>query len=127
MCKPILMMLFAGVSSIAAAEWIAVGSSEPSTLYSDPASIRKTGYMVKMSDLLDFKTAQVTQGYRYMSSLTTSEYDCKADRARILYFSWHSEQMGGGQIVHMDSDPSEWEAVLPRSGVEKLWKFACGK
>jgi len=127
MRKAILMMLLAAASSSAAAEWVAVGSSEPSTLYADLTTIRKAGDTVKMSDLLDFKTAQVTEGHRYLSSLTTSEYDCKGNRARILYFSWHSGNMGGGQIVNMDLDTSEWEPVRPRSGVETLWKFACKK
>ena len=127
MRKAVVMMLLAGVSGSAAAGWIAVGSSEPSTLYADLTTIRKAGDVVKMSDLLNFKTAQVTQWYRYLSSLTTSEYDCKNERARMLYFSWHSEQMGGGQIVHMDLDPGEWEPIPPRSGVETLWKIACGK
>jgi len=99
MRKAILMMLLAGVSSSAAAEWIAVGSGEPSTLYADPSTIRKAGDRVQMLDLLDFKTAQVTEGYRYMSSKTLSEYDCKEERTRILYFTLHSENMGRGEAV----------------------------
>lgn len=127
MHKAILTLLLAVVSSSAAAAWTAVGSSDPSTLYADPATISKAGDMVKMWDLLDFKTAQVMEGFRYMSSKTLSEYDCREERARMLYFSWHSEHMGGGQIVNTDFDPAKWEPVLPRSGVEKLWKLACGK
>jgi len=122
-----ILLLLAFASNSAAADWVAVGRSKPSILYADLTTIRKAGDMVKMSDLLDFKTTQVTQGYRYMSSLTTSEYDCKETRSRILYFSWHSEQMGEGQIVHMDLDPGGWGPVPPRSGVERLWKLACGK
>jgi hypothetical protein len=80
-----------------------------------------------MLDLLDFKAAQETDAYRYLSSKTLSEYDCKKEQARILNFSWHSEHMGGGQVVHLDSDANEWASIPPHSGVEKLWKIACGK
>jgi hypothetical protein len=48
MRKPILMMLLAVVSSSAAAEWVELGSNEISTAYSDPATIRRNGDMVKM-------------------------------------------------------------------------------
>jgi hypothetical protein len=122
----ILLTLLAATSSVAFAEWVAVGTSEPSTLYADPASVQKSGDLVKMLDLLDFKTAQVTDKYRYLSSKTLSEYDCKGGQSRILYFSWHSAHMGGGNIVHIDSDSNEWVPISPRSGVEKLWKIACG-
>jgi hypothetical protein len=123
----LLFTLIAVANNVAWAEWVAVGTSEPSTLYADPASIQKAGDLVKMLDLLDFKSAQVTGNYRYQSSKTLSEYDCKGEQSRILYFSWHSARMGRGNIVHIDSDSNEWLPIAPRSGVEKLWKIACEK
>ena len=123
----ILFALLAAASNGAVAEWVAVGVSESSTLHAEPASIQKSGDLVKMLDLLDFKAPQVAGTYRYQSSKTLSEYDCKGGQSRILYFSWHSAPMGGGNIVHIDSDSNEWVPVSPRSGVEKLWKIACDK
>lgn len=120
-----LFILVAAASNVALAEWVAVGTSQASTLYADPASIQKSGDLVKMLDLLDFKSEQVSGSYRYQSSKTLSEYDCKGEQSRILYFSWHSGPMGRGNIVHIDSDSNEWLPVSPRSGVEKLWKMAC--
>jgi hypothetical protein len=123
----LFMMVLSVASNGAAAAWIAIGVSEPSTLYADTATIQKNGDVVNMLDLLDFKTAQVSGDYRYQSSKTLSEYDCKEQKSRIRHFSWHSGHMGLGRIVHMELDSNEWLPVPPRSGVEKLWNIACGK
>jgi hypothetical protein len=127
MRKFIGVLLLAAASNVALAEWVAVGTSEPSTLYADPASIQKSGGIVQMLDLLDFKAAQVSDVHRYQSAKTLSEYDCREKQSRIRYFSWHSEPMGGGRLVHMELDSNEWTQIPPNTGVEKLWNIACGK
>jgi hypothetical protein len=48
MRKLILILLLAVLSSSAMAEWIKVGANDNSTIYADPATIRKEGNMVKM-------------------------------------------------------------------------------
>jgi hypothetical protein len=97
MRRAILTMLLAIVSSSATAEWVAVSRDETSAMYADPATIRRTGDMVEMSTLLDFKAAQARPyGTPYMSQKTQHEYDCKGHRARIIHFLRYSETMGGG-------------------------------
>jgi hypothetical protein len=119
------------VSSSAEAGWVEIAaSSEKSlTLYSDPATIRKNGNIVKMWDLTDFKTAQEEPNYgRYLSSKVHGEYDCKKERWRILYFSLHSGNMGGGAVIRSDSKPDIWSPVAPASSIStSLWKIACRK
>ena len=128
MRKAILIMLLAGVSSNAAAEWVEVGSSEKTTVYVDPATIRRAGNLVKMWNLIDLKTATLTAGSKpYTSQMTQAEFDCKEEQWRRLYFSWHSGNMTRGEIVYSDSNPGTWEPVPPGSATEVLWKFACGK
>jgi hypothetical protein len=128
MCKAILMMLLAIVSSHAAAEWVEVGRSESATTYADPASIRKADNMVTMWMLSDFKAVQARPyGTPYMSQKTQQEYDCKEERARIVYFLRYSENMGGGEVVYTESDPDAWKPVPPDGTNEVLWKFACGR
>ena len=120
------------VSSGAAAGWIAVSVNETVgvTAYAGPATIRRAGDMVKMWDLLDLKTAQQGSGNlrnSYLSSKTQHEYDCKEKRVRQLYFSWHSGNMGNGELVFSNSEPVPWNPVSPGSILEYLWKIACGK
>ena len=129
MRKAILMMLLAVVSSSAAAGWVVVGVHDTSTLYADPASIRGPGNRVKMWALLDFKTTQqdsTNPRNGYLSEIAQFEYNCKEQRARKLYYSWHSRHMGRGKVVSSDSDPSKWEPALPGSRSEILREFACG-
>ena len=55
MRKAILVMLLAVVSSSASAAWVKVSISEAGTGYVDPATIRKTGDKVTMSEMTDYK------------------------------------------------------------------------
>ncbi|MBI3527215.1 MAG: hypothetical protein HY067_04530 [Betaproteobacteria bacterium] len=128
MRRTILMMLLLVVSGGAAAEWVQVGGNESSTSYADPATIRKTGDMVKMWNLLDFKTAQARPyGTPYLSQKTQQEYDCKEGRARIIDLLRYSENMGTGEITSSESDSGKWEPVPPGTVSEALWELACDK
>lgn len=129
MRKAVLVMLLALVSSSAAAAWVEVGGSEGFTAYVDPSSIRRAGNRVKMWYLHDFKTAQVSQstGERYRSAKVESEHDCRDERWRILYFTWHSGNLGEGIVVFINPNPQGWVPVSPGSAAETQWKFACGK
>lgn len=128
MRNAILTMLLAVVSSSAAAEWVLAGRNATTNLYTDPTTVRKASNLVKMWELIDLNTAQVsTEGKRYMSSKSQSEYDCKDERTRILYFTLHSENMGRGETVFTDPNPRYWIPFAPGSGSAGLWKIACGK
>jgi hypothetical protein len=123
-----LAMLLAIASSSAVAEWVEVSRDETSSLYADRTTIRRTGDVVKMSTLVDFKAAQARPyGTPYMSEKTEHEYDCKERRVRIIHFLRYSENMGTGEVVPTDSDPEEWKPVATGSVVEKLWEIACRK
>lgn len=124
-----LMMLLAVVSSNVMAEWVEIGSSDASTIYADPATIRKTGNMVKMWNLSDFKTTQVFTGNPnpYLSLNAQDEYDCKKKQLRGLALIAYSENMGGGKKVASAHDPQKWNLFPPGTMGEVLWKFACGK
>ena len=126
--KTILMMLLALASGGAEAEWVVVGSNEKYTAYADPDTIRRSTDNVKMWDLLDFKTVgKLSSGGEFMSMKTQVEYDCKEERWRTHYLSWHSKNMGAGEIVNYIADLGKWQPVPPGSVTESIAKFACGK
>jgi hypothetical protein len=125
-----LALLLAVMSSSAAAAWVEVFREQTITVYADPATIRTADNRVKMWALLDFKTTQqdsTNPRNGYLSEIAQFEYNCKEQRARRLYYSWHSRHMGRGKVVSSDSDPSKWEPVLPGSENEILREFACGR
>ena len=127
MHKVILMMLLAGVSSSAMAEWVSVGSNENTMIYVDQATVKRTGNMATMWHLTDFNSAQKDMGEKYLSTKDQNEYDCKEMRWRRRAASQHSKNMGGGKVVYSDTYTTRWKPVPPDSGVEILWKFACIK
>jgi len=127
MRKAILMMLLAVASHSAMADWINVGSNENTTLYVNPADIKRAGNMATMWTMTDYKTAQKDMGEKYLSAKDQNEYDCKEIKTRRRASSQHSENMGKGKVVYSDSYTTRWKPVPPDSGIEILWKFACIK
>jgi hypothetical protein len=126
MRKTILLLLLVG-SSKTMAEWIDVGGNDYSTIFADPATIRKVDNSVKMLSLYDTDIAQVVGGISFMSSKSLDEYDCKEKQSRTLAFYWYSGNMGEGNILYSNTDANKWNTVMPKSISEALWKIACGK
>ncbi len=131
MKKLLLTLILAVVSSSAMAEWVGVGRSveaEGVTLYANPTTIRKSGNMVKMWRLIDYKTAKDAAGKQYMSTKRQDEYDCKEERLRIISLVAYSKNMGKGKVVGTaDNKLYDWFPVTPDSLEEIIWEYACGK
>ncbi len=135
MRKVILMLLLAVVSSSAMADWVRIGSIDAANLiiYANPDTIRRTGNIVSMWNLLDFTAIQRSAGstnfpeITYLSVKAQHEYDCKTAQQRILYFYWYSENMGKGDVVFSDDTVEEWSPVYPNSTKDILLKYACWK
>ena len=129
MNKLLLTLMLALVSTSAMAEWTwAVEDAGVGiTVYVDRTSISKTGNIVKILSLTDFKTVQGKAKSRFSSQKEQDEYDCKDGKIRILTSSKYSKNMGAGEVVFSDSVPSKWMPVAPGSANEVLWEIACGK
>ena len=120
----------ASAASAASAEWTAVGGTGELIQYVDRATIRKSGNLVKMWDLADYKTVRTSPstGVSYFSDKGQREYDCKEEKVRQLAFTWFDGQMGSGKVVYNTSETSmKWSPIQPGSIGEALWKVACGK
>ena len=126
MHKAILMMLLAAVSSSAKAEWVEIGTTNKSTVYADPTTIRKLGNKVKMWALWDYSTAQEGDSKPYMSVRIQNEYNCKEETDRQIYATTFSGNMAGGHTINRQGG-KEWVPIAPRTHGEALWQFACGK
>ena len=127
MRKIILMMLLVAVSSSAMAEWVIIRKTKPFSVYVDPATTSSYGNRFITWYLLDYKIAKVINGKPSMSEKGHGEFDCKKKQARSLYYSWHSGNMGTGEVVLSDSDPDKLMPLVPGSITKELWKIACGK
>ena len=127
MKKLLMGLLMLLVSGAASAAWTVEGESEELTLYVDRSTIRRSGNLVKMWNLFDYKTVNVFSGQSTLSSRFQSEYDCKEERARSLAFTTFSGQMLSGAVNSSIDYTEKWMAVAPGSVGVTLWKIACGK
>ncbi len=111
------------------AEWTQMGESKDYTGYVDISTIQREGSLVKMWDLMDYKTPRRGLGFLFLSQQGQSEYDCKLKTMRVMSFAWFSGNLGNGVILHKSTAnlaTQKWISVLPQSTSEALWNVACG-
>ena len=123
-------LVLAALGGSAAAAWVRVGVADDGmVVYADPAGISRAGGIVKMWTLLDYKTAEKDDsGKLYLSAKLLHDYDCKDERGRTRYFSFHSGRMGTGNLVYSEVRPDGgWRPARRLIIGEALWEIACGK
>ena len=123
----ILMLMLSLVSSNAMAEWIEVGRYGDMTLYVDYSTIRKHGNLVKMWSLIDRSKFDTVDNKQYKSVKQQWEFNCVEEQNRMLYASYHTGNMGKGEVFDVISEPSEMMPIPPNSGNEIQWNIACSK
>jgi hypothetical protein len=114
-------------SGPAYAEWLELSGDHRVTVYTDATTIRRTGDLVRMWELVNFQTLQASRN-PYFSLKAVREYDCTLEQSRIIGLYSYSGQMGTSEMVgsHLE-DEVKWEPVMPGSLGQDLWKIACGK
>ena len=124
---PALMVVM--LSSNAVAEWVRVGENGRSIAYVNTA-IRRSGDISTYWVLFDYKAVQESarSGRRYLSEKAQHETECRSERDRAVFFTWHSEQMGNGVVVYTGNKPTNWEPTSsPGSFGNTFWKVVCGR
>lgn len=127
MKKLLLTLVLCVLNNSAMAQWSAIATGK--IYYTNPNTIRKSENKVKMWSLIDYNLVQeISANTKFLSQKSQQEYDCKEEQRRTLYFSWHSENMGKGDVIYSDNKPdNKWSPIPPESTDEILWKFACRK
>jgi hypothetical protein len=114
-------------SGPAYAEWVKLSGDGRVTSYTDAKTIRRSGNLVRMWDLLNFETLQGSRD-PYFSIKAVREYDCTLEQSRIIGRYAYSGQMGAGEMVDSQLEEEvKWEPVMPGSWGQDLWEIACGK
>ena len=114
------------------AEWIAVEKNNESTgimtVYVDPNTILRKGNLVKMWQLIDYKTMQGGRSpSRFSSTKIHKEFDCADERLRLLALTNFWGNMGTGEPSGAYVEGGNWVAVEPDSMNQALWEVACNK
>ena len=113
------------ISSVMA-NWVRISSSEASVYYIDSAIPPKVGANVVVWILRDHTTPQVGAGGPFASSKDQLEIHCDARQVRRMYGSEHPEPMGKGKMVYSEHGPMSWNAVAPKSIMQRVVDAACG-
>ena len=126
-----VLLLSSGYDSAFGA-WVSVPNGDASTFYADPATIQKSGNVVKMVILLDYKSAQLRdtldeRNRSYKSIRSISEFNCKETSWRRQSFTQHAGEMGRGETVNSNQDVGKWESAPIASAAGAMWKIACAK
>ena len=130
MKRLLLITLLVLSSGPAYAEWVKVGGKveEGLTIYLELDTISRSGDVVKMWELWDFKTTRTDPKPPHMSVKSQREIDCTKKRGRVLAMTAFSGNMGGGKVVYSGSDFEDQEIqVEPGSVAENVWKLVCSK
>jgi Surface-adhesin protein E len=112
------------------AEWVEVGGKveEGLTVYVELDTLSRSGDVVKIWELSDFKTTRTEPKPPHMSVKSQREFDCIKKRSRLLTITAFSGNMGSGKVVYSYSEFKEpGISVEPGSVAESVWQVVCGK
>lgn len=126
------LLVFLFLSSVSAhAEWRPIRYAEGAggfTIYVDPTTVGRTGDLVKVLVLYDFKFVQALKGKSYLSATWQQQFNCAEHRSRHLAYTYYSNSMGHGTVVLTGEDEgNKWSLVAPRSAAAMLWSIVCDK
>jgi hypothetical protein len=122
-----LAALLCGIGLEAHADWTVVGSpNEIYAAYADKDSLRRSGSVVTMHGLYDFRRQDFTpEGHGLYSTAVLREYDCGGRRVRLLSAIDFAGPMGQGAPVSTSQRAGRWEDVVEGGIDEAYWKVAC--
>lgn len=128
MRKTILILLLAGLSGNAMAEWYRVSEQPTQFVYIDMTTARRSVDKIKVWQLGDLKTPHVLNDGSKLSSLKLQmEYDCENETVRTIYSVSYSKGMGEGNILSTENEPEKPTPVVPGSISDVLLKVLCTK
>jgi hypothetical protein len=130
--KVFIGLMIAVISTASMAEWVGIGTStgkSSADLYVDLSTVRRSGEVVKMWTLWDYKSpVKNLDGSVAVSIKTLYEFHCRNEALRTLYVAQYDEHMGnGGSVRSFNSPNSEWEPAIPQSIAATFLAIGCAK
>lgn len=120
-----LCLLFATLPA-AAQGWVRYAQTEEANMYFDSLRTRKMGDTAFVWDLHDRQsTTTDSNGKQFRSVLYAVEYQCRANKRRVLGIARHAQNMGVGAAVSEEAIVGEWSEVSAGSLGGELFKHIC--
>ena len=137
------MVLMLATGTVAAAKWVKWDTSRDemdrvhAIKYFDADSVRRTGDIVRISFLIDFRKPQTggnSRGPKSKSWVWEKEYDCRKRLHRYVRVAHHDGQMARGAARFDKAADSEFPKMSKWSTVESYddsdlppFKLACSR
>ena len=115
----IVCFLLTLIGSPAWAGWVKVGEI---AFYVDVDTIQVNGDIRRVWELQDLKAGDSTAA---LSRRIWVEYDCKAERRRLLSLTAHSGPMANGSVLVTLNRASEWDFIASGATASAPLKFVC--
>ena len=121
-----IALLLAILSGAALADWQQVSDDSEAVAYYDPATLVRSGDLVTVSELKDFKRVATTvTDALFRSTMTQRAYDCAAARTRIVTLQPFEGQMGAGRALDIMNVDGEWRDVVAGTARADAFARAC--
>ena len=124
-------LVFSTCHAFAQTRWIKIDSNETSTAYVDSEVIPviDTPFLkiIKVWELIDYKTPQSGGNFSYSSELLQSKYNCKEQTVADIYHAFKPQRMGKGDSILPENNPTTFMPIEPDSWLKKVWSYACNK
>ena len=128
MKRLLITLLLAVLSTSAMAEWLNLTPSGDRAHYINMATIRKQGNIVKIWEMLDYKSPQKgPDGAPFLSIKTLVAYDCVNVTIAFPDFTYFSGNMGGGKRISNSQYSGGWRDIDPDSMMIVVWRQLCNK
>jgi hypothetical protein len=128
MKKHVLALCCATMSCAAMASWVRVAEDPEAIAYYDPASVEHTAHVATLWELRDFRRAATSASDRvFRSAKSQTQYDCAAERGRVIVQQPFEGQMGEGRALDAPRIDGDWEAIDPGSARAAVLAQVCGK
>ena len=126
MKKFLAICLLLSAFPVCAQGWVRYAQNDDSMMYFDSLRTRKMGDTSFVWDLHNFSApAKDQNGKAFQSVLYAIEYNCRAQKRRVLSLLRLSDQMGKGDTVSEETVVSEWSDATPSSLAGELFKHIC--
>ncbi len=104
-----------------------IAENENMTVYIDLDSINKSGDIVKLKDIIDFKQPHISSnGDEYNSHLIEQTINCKTREQTLDFVTVYTGKMLQGRILEKGIAPNS-KRVIPESSLSyQTFKFVCG-
>lgn len=133
--KKLLPTLFFTLASMtlayvshAATEWTEFSSSSTEgkvKVYYSLASAHNHEHLLRVWQTQDYAAAQSIDNASYLSVKSLLEVNCDSKLLRTMAASYYTQNMGRGEAVSKNTNPSEWAPVASDMTTQSMAKFYC--